>query len=53
MKEESDEDEKTALFFYVNKSDRWIIDSGCSNHMISDEEKFEDIGPYNGGCVKF
>ena len=23
------------------------------NHITSDKEKFEDIGPYNGGCVKF
>ena len=37
----------------MNKSDRWIIDSGCSNHMTGDKEKIEDIGPYNGGCVKF
>ena len=53
MKEESDEDEKTTLFSYVNKSDRWIIDNGCSNHMNGDKDKFEDIGLYNGGCVKF
>ena len=53
MKEESNEDEKTALICYVNKSDRWMIDSGCSNHMIGDKDKFEDIGTYNGGCVKF
>ena len=43
MKEDSGEDEKTRLISYVNKSDQWIIDSGCSNHMTSD--KFEDIGP--------
>ena len=48
MKEDSDEDEKTTLISYMNK-----IDSGCSNHMTSDKEKFEDIGPYNSGCVKF
>ena len=39
MKEDSDEDEKTALISYVNKSDRWKIYSGCSNHMTSDKEK--------------
>ena len=53
MKEEFDEDEKTTLISYVNKSDLWVIDSGCSNHMTSDKEKYENIGPYNGGCVKF
>ena len=53
MKEDFDEDEKTILIYYVNKSDRWIIDSECSNHMTSDKEKIEDIGPCNGGCIKF
>ena len=46
MKEDYDEDEKTTLISYVNKSDRWIIDSGCSNHITSDRSKFEDIEPY-------
>ena len=45
MKEESDEDDKTTLISYVNKSDRWIINSGCSNHMTGDKDKFEDICP--------
>ena len=29
MKDDSDEDEAIALVSYVNKSDRWIIGSGC------------------------
>ena len=53
MKEDFDEDEKTTLIYYVNKSDRLIIDSECSNHMTIDKGKIEDIGPYNGGCIKF
>lgn len=53
MKEDSNEDEKTSLISYVNKNDIWIIDSGCSNHMIGDKDKFENIGPYKGECVKF
>ena len=53
MKEYFDEDEKTTLIYYVNKSDRWITDSECSNHMTSDKEKIENIGPHNGGCIKF
>lgn len=53
MKEDFDENEKTTLISYVNKSDRWIIDSGFSNHMTSDKSKFENIGPYKGRCVKF
>ena len=53
MKEDSDEDEKIALITYVNKSDRWIVDSGFANHMTTDRSKFENIGPYKGSCVKF
>lgn len=53
MKEDSDEDEKTSLISYVNKSKRQIIDSGWSTRMIGDKDKFEDIGPHKGGCVKF
>jgi hypothetical protein len=45
MKQDSDEDEKNTLILYVKKSDKWIIDNGCSNHMIGDKEKFEEISP--------
>ena len=45
MKEESNEDGKTTLIYYVNNSDRWIFDSSCSNHMNADKDNFEDIGP--------
>ena len=40
IKEEFDEDEATALVTYVNKNDIWIINSGCSHHMIGDKSKF-------------
>ena len=40
MKDESNEDEATALMTCVNKDDRWIIDSGCSHHMTGDKSKF-------------
>ena len=29
MKDESDKDEKIELISYVNKNDKWIIDTGC------------------------
>ena len=53
MKEDSKKDEKIALISYIKKSDRWIINNGCSNPMTSDKDKFQDIGPYKCGCVKF
>ena len=37
MKDEYNEDEATTLVTYVNKNDRWIIDSGCSHHMTRDK----------------
>ena len=37
----------------MNKSDRWIIDSGCSNFMIANRSKFENFGPNKGSYVKF
>ena len=40
MKDELDEDEATALVTYMNKNDKWIIDSGCSHHMTRDKSKF-------------
>ena len=53
MKEYSNEDEKIVLISYVKKIDWWIIDSGFSNHMTSDRNKFEDIRLYKSGCVKY
>lgn len=31
----------------------WIIDSRCSNHMISDKRNFIDFQKYDGGLVNF
>lgn len=33
--------------------DEWIIDSGFSNHIISDKSKFVKIEKYDGGVVRF
>ena len=43
MKDESDEDEATALATCVNKNYKWTIDSGCSHHMIGDKGKFTTL----------
>ena len=53
MKDDFDEDEATTQVSYVNKSDRWIIDSGCSHHMTGDKSKFITLDYYNGDSVRF
>ena len=53
MKDESDEDEENALVSYVNKSNRWIIDSGSSHRIIEDKSKFITLDYYNGNSVRF
>jgi hypothetical protein len=35
----------------VNYKEEWIIDSGCSNHMTSDDKKLEDMAGYKGRRV--
>ena len=42
-----DEDEATALISYVNKSEKWIIDSGCSHHMTGQKSNFITLEYYN------
>ena len=39
VKDESnnDEEDKMALISHVSKNDTWIIDSGCSHHMIGNK----------------
>ena len=48
MKDELDEDKATALVTYVNKNDKWIIDSGYLHHMKGDKSKFITITHYDG-----
>ena len=43
MKDESDEDEETTLITYMNKNDKWIIDSGCSHHMTRDKSSLPSL----------
>ena len=52
IKDDSDED-TISLIFYVNKNDKWIIDSGCSHHMTGDKNKFKTFKIFDGNCVKF
>ena len=51
MKDDFDKD-TTALISYVNKDDKWIIDSG-SHHMTGDKSKFKTFKSYDGNNVKF
>ena len=43
--------EERALVLVQNKSD-WIIDSGCSHHMIGDMNKFDKFKNHDGGIVR-
>ena len=52
MKDDSNED-TTALISYVNKDDKWIIDSGCSHHMTGDKNKFKTFENCDENSVKF
>lgn len=36
-----------------NKLAPWILDSGCSSHMIGDKQIFKKLQQYEGGLVKF
>ena len=53
MKDQSDEEEPTALVTCMNKNYRWIIDSGCSHHMTGDKSKFVNFTQYDGNSVRF
>ena len=37
----------------MSKNYTWIIDSGCSHHMIGDKAKIENFEDYDGGSVRF
>ena len=38
-----DENDKMTLIFHIRKNYIWIIDSGCSHHMIGDKIKFQHL----------
>ncbi|WP_416468886.1 hypothetical protein, partial [Staphylococcus aureus] len=55
MKDDSEEEQKheeITLISKVSKNDTWIIDSGCTHHMIGDIEKFDLLDEYDGGSVR-
>ena len=51
MKDEFDKDEATTLVTCVDKNDKWIIDSGYSQHMTGDNSKFITLNFYDGNSV--
>ena len=42
-----------ALAARVQEKNEWVIDSGCSHHMIGDKSKFVSLENYDGGVVIF
>ena len=53
IEEEKEEKDEVALMAAsksrrINYESDWIIDSGCSNHMIGDIEKLEGLEKYKG-----
>lgn len=38
---------QTAL--HTERRNLWVVDSGCSNHMIGDKKKFIKIDDWNDG----
>ena len=52
MKDDSNEG-TTTLVSYVNKDNKWIIDSGCSHHMTGDKSKLKIFEYYDENNVKF
>lgn len=45
--------DQKSLVSRINNSNEWIIDSGCSHHMIGDRRKFLSLEEYDGGVVQF
>ena len=35
------------------KKSSWILDSGCTSHMIGNKTKLNNLNNFNGGSVKF
>ena len=50
IKEESLE--KVALVLQAENKSNWIIDNGCSHHMIGDMNKFFDFKRWDVGIVR-
>ncbi|KAL0427813.1 UNVERIFIED_CONTAM: Retrovirus-related Pol polyprotein from transposon RE2 [Sesamum latifolium] len=50
----ADEDElafAATISNQINYESDWIVDSGCSNHMIGDKEKLKNVANYTGSRV--
>ena len=54
VKDESDDEgDKMELISHASKNNTWIIDSGCSHHMIEGKTNFEHFEHCDGGSVRF
>ncbi|KAK8367049.1 hypothetical protein V6Z12_A02G159300 [Gossypium hirsutum] len=49
--EEEDLGLAMTTFQKIDYKNDWIVDIGCSNHMIGDQEKLQDVAAYKGNHV--
>jgi hypothetical protein len=42
-----------SLVAQIEEKNEWVIDSGCSHHMIGDKRNFVSMENYEGGVVRF
>lgn len=40
-------------FHAKEEPNSWVIDNGCSTHMIGDRRNFINLNKWNGGSIKF
>lgn len=52
-KEKDKSNQLVQIDIHAKWKNLWIIDSGLSNHVTSDKDKFTKIENWNGGLVRF
>ncbi|GLJ30858.1 hypothetical protein SUGI_0613390 [Cryptomeria japonica] len=56
VEKEKDKEESSLIVqtsLHVERRNLWVVDNGCSNHMIGDRKKFIKLEDWNGDSVRF